>query len=151
MKLTSNLTFDNAIKQYEEKYDRKYYHGQLRELREGFEKGLDIDNYANPDFEHTQMKVIREGLEKGLDVSVYTKLEFDLFQMRQLAKGLENKVDVELYANAKYDSHHMKVIRLYLERNLDVSHLLRENIHYLELKRLEQRLSSAVTHDTVSY
>ena len=142
MKLISNLTFDNAIQQYEEKYNRKYYHGQLRELREGFEKGLDINSYANPDFEHTQMKVIREGLEKGLDVSIYSKLEFDLFQMRQLAKGLENKVDVELYANAKYEAHHMKVIRLYLEQNLDASHLLDENLHYLTVKRLEQQLLS---------
>lgn len=144
MKLTTNLTFENAIQQYEEKYNCKYYHGQLRELREGFEKGLDVSYYADPDFEHTQMKVIREGLEKGLGVSVYAKLKFDLFQMRQLAKGLENKVDVEVYANSAYDAHHMKVIRLYLERNLDVSHLLRENIYYLELKRLEQLLSSVV-------
>lgn len=144
MKLTTNLTFENAIQQYEEKYNCKYYHGQLRELREGFEKGLDVSYYADPDFEHTQMKVIREGLEKGLDVSVYAKLKFDLFQMRQLVKGLENKVDVEVYANSAYDAHHMKVIRLYLERNLDVSRLLRENIHYLELKRLEQLLSSVV-------
>ena len=151
MKLTSNLTFDNAIKQYEEKYNCKYYHAQLIELRIGFEEGLDINSYANPDFEHTQMKVIREGLEKGLDVSIYAKLEFDLFQMRQLAKGLENKVDVELYANAKYEAHHMKVIRLYLERNLDVSHLLREEIHYLELKRLEQRLLDVATHDIAPY
>ena len=144
MKLTTNLTFENAIKQHEEKYNCKYYHEQLIELRHGFEKGLDISSYANPDFEHIQMKVIREGLEKGLDVSVYAKLEFDLFQMRELAKGLENKVDVELYAHSAYDAHHMQVIRLYLERNLDVSHLLRENIHYLELKRLEQLLSSVV-------
>ena len=144
MKLTTNLTFENAIQQYEEKYNCKYYRGQLRELREGFEKGLDVSYYADPDFEHTQMKVIREGLEKCLDVSVYAKLKFDLFQMRQLAKGLENKVDVEVYANSAYDAHHMKVIRLCLERNLDVSRLLRENIHYLELKRLEQLLSSVV-------
>lgn len=66
MKLISNLTFDNAIQQYEEKYNCKYYHGQLRELREGFEKGLDIDSYANPDFEHEQMREIRLGLEKVL-------------------------------------------------------------------------------------
>lgn len=142
MKLTTNLTFENAIQQYEEKYNCKYYHGQLIELNLGFEKGLDISYYTDPDFEHTQMKVIREGLEKGLDVSIYAKLEFDLFQMRQLAKGLENKVDVELYANAKYEAHHMKVIRLYLEQNLDASHLLDENLHYLTVKRLEQQLLS---------
>lgn len=142
MRLTSNLTFDNAIKQYEEKHDCKYYHAQLIELRTGFEEGLDIDSYINPDFEHEQMKVIREGLEKGLDVSVYAKLEFDSSQMRQLAKGLENKVDVELYAHTTYDVHHMKVIRLYLEQNLDVSHLLDENLHYLTVKRLEQQLLS---------
>lgn len=142
MKLTTNLTFDNAIQQYEEKYNRKYYHGQLRELREGFEKGLDIDSYANSDFEHDQMKVIREGLEKGLDVSLYAKPVFDLFQMRQIEYGLESGVNVEVYANSKYTSYHMKVIRLYLEQNLDASHLLDENLHYLTVKRLEQQLLS---------
>lgn len=44
MKLTSNLTFDNAIKQYEEKYNCKYYHAQLIELRTGFEEGLVLNN-----------------------------------------------------------------------------------------------------------
>ena len=116
MKLINNLTFDNAIQQYEEKYNRKYYHGQLRELREGFEKGLDIDSYANP--------------------------VFDLFQMRQIEYGLESGVNVEIYANSKYTSYHMKVIRLYLEQNLDASHLLDENLHYLTVKRLEQQLLS---------
>ena len=48
MKLTSNLTFDNVIKQYEDKYNRKYYHAQLIELRTGFEEGLDINSYVMP-------------------------------------------------------------------------------------------------------
>lgn len=142
MKLTTNLTFENAIKQHEEKYNCKYYHAQLIELRHGFEKGLDISSYANPDFEHDQMKVIREGLEKGLDVSLYAKPVFDLFQMRQIEYGLESGVNVEVYANSKYTSYHMKVIRLYLEQNLDASHLLDENLHYLTVKRLEQQLLS---------
>lgn len=151
MKLTTNLTFENAIQQYEEKYNCKYYHGQLRELREGFEKGLDVSYHADPDFEHDQMKVIREGLEKGLDVSLYAKSAFDLFQMRQIEYGLESGVSAEVYANSKYTSYHMKVIRLCLEQNLDVSCLLDENLHYLTVKRLEQRLSDAVTHDIVSH
>lgn len=142
MKLTTNLTFDNAIKQYEEKYDYSYYHAQLIELETGFEKGLDISVYAHPDFEHTQMKVIREGLEKGLDVSLYAKPVFDLFQMQQIEYGLESGVNVEVYANSKYTSYHMKVIRLYLEQNLDASRLLDENLHYLTVKRLEQQLLS---------
>ena len=79
MKLTTNLTFDNAIKQYEEKYDYSYYYAQLIELEIGFEKGLDISVYAHPDFAHTQMKVIREGLEKGLDVSLYAHQKFDQY------------------------------------------------------------------------
>ena len=142
MKLTTNLTFENAITQYEEKYNCKYYHGQLRELKEGFEKGLDISYYTDPDFEYEQMREIRLGLEKGLDVSLYAKSVFDLFQMRQIEYGLESGVDVEIYANSKYTSYHMKVIRLYLEQNLDVSHLLDENLHYLTVKRLEQQLLS---------
>jgi hypothetical protein len=151
MKLISNLTFDNAITQYEEKYDRKYYHGQLRELREGFEKGLDISYYTDPDFEHEQMREIRLGLEKGLDVSLYAKPAFDLFQMRQIEYGLESGVSAEVYTNSKYTSYHMKVIRLYLEQNLDVSCLLDENLHYLTVKRLEQRLLDVATHDIAPY
>ena len=150
MKLTSNLTFDNVIKQYEDKYHRKYYYAQLVELRRGFEEGLDISVYADPDFEHEQMEVIREGLEKGLDVSVYDKLEFDHFQMSQVKYGLENKVDVELYANSKYAAFHMKIIRLCLELNLDVSRLLDENLSYSQVKRIEQQLLDIVEYNIVS-
>lgn len=150
MKLISNLSFDNAIKQYEEKYNREYYHAQLIELRRGFEEGLDISAYADPNFEHEQMEVIREGLEKGLDVSVYDKLEFDHFQMSQIKYGLENKVDVKLCANSKYAAFHMKIIRLCLELNLDVSCLLDETLSYSEVKRLEKQLLDIVEYNIVS-
>lgn len=91
MKLISNLSFDNAIKQYEEKYNREYYHEQLIELRRGFEEGLDIRAYADPNFEHEQMEVIREGLEKGLNVSKYVFPYLASPVMRQKRERLEHE------------------------------------------------------------
>ena len=33
--------------------------------------------YAEPEFDHLQMRFIKEGFEKSLDVSIYARPEFD--------------------------------------------------------------------------
>ena len=73
MKLTSNLTFDNVIKQYEDKYNRKYYGPRRDLLRTGCEKGYDISLYAYPDYDFTQLQLIYDGFEEGLNVKLYAK------------------------------------------------------------------------------
>ena len=49
----------------------KFNEKQLKEIRLGLEKGLDVSIYAKPEFNNLQMKEIRLCLEKGLDISLY--------------------------------------------------------------------------------
>lgn len=141
MKLTTNLDFDNAIKQYEEKYNRKYY-GERRELlRSGYEKGYDISLYANPEFDFRSLHLIYDGLEEGLNVKLYAKKCMESHQMEEVKSGLEKGLNAKLYAKVKYPWYHMKVIRLCLERNCDVSSLLDATQPYWRICRLAKQLS----------
>lgn len=46
-------------------------------------------------FDSQQMKQIRIGLEKGLDVSIYAKPEFDWRQIRQISTDLGEDLDLK--------------------------------------------------------
>lgn len=48
MKLSNNLSFEAIIKTCEEKYAHKYDFLQMRELKKGYERGVNISSYANP-------------------------------------------------------------------------------------------------------
>ncbi len=50
--------------------------------------------YARSEFNAEQMREIRLGLEKGLDVSVYARPEFNWEQMEQIRFGLEKRLNV---------------------------------------------------------
>ena len=102
MKLTTNLDFDNAIKQYEEKYNRKYY-GERRELlRSGYEKGYDISLYANPEFNYLQMNFIRNGLLRNLDVDKYAFVEYNEHLMDVIYRVLTSGAKFDRYTNGEY-------------------------------------------------
>lgn len=149
MKLTSNLTFDNVIKQYEEKYNRKYYGPRRDLLRTGYEKGYDISLYAYPDYDFTQLQLIYDGFEEGLNVKLYAKKCMSSHQMKEVKLGLERGIDAKLYAKVKYDWPHMKAIRLCLERNLDVSQMLNASLRYWQVCRIAQQMSPDLTSDVL--
>ena len=54
---------------------------QLEEIKLGKEAGIDVMQYAKPQFLAIQMRQIRLGLMENLDVACYTKPEYDWFQM----------------------------------------------------------------------
>ena len=77
-------------------------------------------------------------------LEIYRQNGFSYAQTRKIKRGLTLGFDPLLYANVDFSLHQIEIIITCLTKHLDVSHLLRENIHYLELKRLEQLLSSVV-------
>ncbi len=56
--------------------------------------------YAKPEFNILQIKEIRKGLEKGLDVSVYAKPEYSWKEMREIRKKIE-ELPIEVVEEAK--------------------------------------------------
>ena len=47
--------------------------------------------YKDVHFLPAQMKEIRKGLERKLDVTRYNSLDYDWVQMREIRRGLEEK------------------------------------------------------------
>ena len=64
---------------------------QIKQIKIGLEKGLDVSIYAQLDFNYSQMQEIRFGLEKGLDVSPYLNPSIDWKEMRAIRKKLWSK------------------------------------------------------------
>ena len=46
-----------------------------------------MKKYESMGFDKGQLEEIRQGVEKGLDVSWYTSVKYDWFQMEELRKG----------------------------------------------------------------
>ena len=94
---------------------------QLEEIKLGKEAGIDVMQYAKPQFLAIQMRQIRLGLMENLDVACYTKPEYDWFQMEELREGLKAGVAVSTYANPSFSFDIMRQIRLGLQKGIDLS------------------------------
>lgn len=81
MKLKNNLSFEAIIKSFEEKHACKYDFLQLKELKKGYERNVNISLYANLDFGYEQMSYIRQGLENNVDINKYASTHYSHFLM----------------------------------------------------------------------
>ena len=98
MKLATNLTFDNIIKSYKERYDYEFDEYQLFELKTGFDDGLNIDLFAYPYFNDEVMYAIRSVLYTYREYLHGTRAQqravqyvvdgYDGLQIRELVIGL---------------------------------------------------------------
>lgn len=133
MKLATNLTFDNIIKSYKERYDYEFDEYQLFELKTGFDGGLNIDLFAYPYFNDEIMYAIRSVLytyrEYLHDTQAqrravqYVIDDYDGLQIRELVIGLSKGLKVELYENRDLSHHEMHIIRQGLESEVDTTTL----------------------------
>ena len=132
MKLKNNLTFKHTLDMLETQYDYKYDLEQKYQLEVGFERGVDIHKYANPDFDWIYMSHLRRALEHGSDISRYTKPTY-VPQLLQVISDLAVfKVDIE-----KFVSHS----QLDIEEMLDLhSQLLRSK----NIKPLDDTIQEAL-------
>lgn len=133
MKLATNLTFDNIIKSYKERYDYEFDEYQLFELKTGFGDGLSIDLFAYPYFSDEIMHAIRSVLYTYREYLHDTRSQqravqyviddYDGLQIRELVIGLSKGLKVELYENKDLSFHEMHVIRQGLESEVDTTKL----------------------------
>lgn len=97
MKLKNNLSFEAIIRTFEEKHAYKYDFLQLRELKKGYERNIDISLYSNPKFDYMQMSYIRLGLVNNVDISKYAFTEYSNFLMEIIYQLLRNGAHFENY------------------------------------------------------
>jgi len=67
------------------------------------------------EFNDQQIRKIRYGLEKGLDVSQYADPKYNEYQMGEIKYGLENNIDVSSYLDPSISTIDMLRIRFNLE------------------------------------
>lgn len=97
MKLKNNLSFEAIIKTFEETYTYKYNILQLKELKKGYERDVNISLYANPNFEYEQMSYIRQGLENNVDISKYASTNYSHFLMEIIYHLLKEGAQLDDY------------------------------------------------------
>lgn len=112
MKLKANLSFKSLIQTYEDQYEHHYDEYQLRELKRGYDGGLDISIYANPEFDNVQMSCIRLGLDNDVDITKYAFVEYNYYLMETIYDLLNH--------GAYFD-------RYVLRDHLDVDTLIRDH------------------------
>lgn len=75
---------------------REYTWQQMREIRLGLEKHLDVEQYKNVLYSWQQMREIRYGLEEGMDVSYYRSFMYTTKLMRQRRLDLLEKTKMPI-------------------------------------------------------
>lgn len=93
---------------------------QMEEIKAGLAAGINVSEYARPEFTSIQMRQIRLGLEGGLDVSLYADPQYDWLQMIEIRRGLESKVNVASYASFEIPHDKMRGLREGLEQNINL-------------------------------
>ena len=112
MRLKTNLSFESLIQTYEDQYEHRYSGYQLEELKRGYDSGLDISIYANPEFDNVQMSYIRLGLENNIDINKYAFVKYNYYVMETIYDLLNH--------GAYFD-------RYVLRDRLDVDTLIRDH------------------------
>ncbi len=92
--------------------------GQMEEIRQGLEKGLDVSWYTSVNYDWFQMEEIKKGLEWGLDVAVYAKPEISYDRMRQIRKGLKEGID--LSKHQELEAGYLREIRKAKQGHVDI-------------------------------
>ena len=111
----------------------KFYDNQLREILEGFDNGLTMEQvklYADPQYGWCEMAAIRTGYEWGLtdeQVKLYAKPEFDDNQMFRIRDSFwQDGMTIEqakVYADPKYDDWGMQQIIWSLQKGLTMEQI----------------------------
>lgn len=109
MKLSNNLSFENLVQQYEERYDCYYNTDQVEQLRLGYGK-VDISKYANGKYNSAQMTFIRTCLQSNLDATYLLDPKLTMGQMDLILKGLEAGIKVSSYAKSSMKCFEMTQI-----------------------------------------
>lgn len=107
--------------------------GQMEEIRQGLEKGLDVSWYTSVKYDWFQMEEIKKGLEWGLNVSVYAKPEISYDRMRQIRKALKEGVD--LSRHQELEAGYLRQIRKAKIGHVDIFSYIEEGYEPDQIRR----------------
>ena len=146
MKLTTNLTFENLLKN--EKWTSQFNEAQLEELIDGYNDGVDVQVYADPRINEYFMYSLRQVLEEYSNpqdsisfrkkIISYISDGYVLYQF--LVRGLLSGINVSRYEDPSLSSGIMQLIRHNLMRGIDVSKYARQGFVLDQLSQISQGL-----------
>lgn len=76
-----------------------------------------VEDLYSFEYDDNQLFFIIKGFKEGLDVSQYANPDFDALQMEQLYLGLSKEIDISLYQDPSIPFNKMKIIRLAIENS----------------------------------
>lgn len=146
MKLKNNITFDNIINTYEEQSGCTFDSRQIEELKIGYEKGINIDAYADPIIDRFTMRAMRCAIQDRRQwlsnpkhqcrFVQFVYEEFNDLQLDELAIGLSRDVNVDVYAHRSLNHEEMHLIRRGLEMGVNVLDLVHNGHDLIEIHQI---------------
>lgn len=94
MKLSNNLTIEQRMNT---EWGYQFDPMQCAEILDGARQGVNVELYANPNFEYEQMSYIRQGLENNVDISKYASTNYSHFLMEIIYHLLKDGAQFDDY------------------------------------------------------
>lgn len=96
----------------------------LREIRKAARNGIDLGKYVEEGYARSQLEEIAHALRKGIKIDSYITPEYRGKSIREIATGLEHGIDVSAYSKVEYSFAQMQEIRLGIEHHADFGQYL---------------------------
>lgn len=88
---------------------------QMQELRLALEDGVNAKAFADPAYSVSSMKALRINAKYGVDITYFVNPKFTAEQIYELSTGYLSGVDIAQYADPKLSAKDMSKKRVYLE------------------------------------
>lgn len=146
---TSPANIDKeANKKQLSKLEEIFTPNQIKELKLGKAKGLDIRIYGNNKLSAEQMKVIREALENGVDARAFASPAFSVDTMKAYATNMKYGVDIRDFILPEYNVGQIYELSTAWLEGVDISKLADPKIKADDMAKmrveLEQQLYNEV-------
>lgn len=92
--------------------------GQMHEIRRALEDGIDARVFADPAYSIDSMKALRINAKYGVDISYFSNPKYNAEQIFELSTGYLSGVDITQYADPRLTAKEMSKKRILLESSI---------------------------------
>lgn len=110
----------------------------MEEISKGQDSGLDVQEYAKPEYSDFRMRAIRDGLEKGLDSSIYNDDRYNDYQVNALKNALDSKGFIEELRNPELGFTEMEEITDAASQGFDASWYANNNYDINQMSHIRE-------------
>lgn len=116
---------------------------QIKVIKDGIKKGLNVKLYANPKLSASQMDSLEYALEVGVNPHSYAHPSFSTKQMDWLTTRLKRKARIAEITNPKFNVAQMAQLSYAMDMGLDIQELLNPEIPAREMEEMITRMEKA--------